>query len=108
VGELEDYFAAWNEPDRDRRSELLARAVTADVELIHPTWGRSAGVDALVEHIDGYRSALPETTVVLAIGTDGHNPVVRYAWEVVDRDGKPVLDGLDVMFRQVGQAADRR
>ncbi len=33
---------------------------------------------------------------MLAIGTDGHNSVVRYAWEVVDRDGKPVLDGLNV------------
>jgi hypothetical protein len=41
VKQIDDYFAAWNEPATERRRALLARTVTPDVELVHPTWGRS-------------------------------------------------------------------
>jgi hypothetical protein len=36
------------------------------------------------------------TQVVLASGVDGHNSVVRHASEIIDREGRRVLDGLDV------------
>lgn len=94
--QLDDYFAAWNEPQTERRRTLLERSVTTDVELIHPTWGRSRGIDALLTHIGDYQSALPETTVMLASGFDRHNDVVRYGWEIVDRGGRRVMEGLDV------------
>jgi hypothetical protein len=57
VQPLDDYFAAWNKPQTERRGALLERSVTTDVELIHPTWGRSHGIDALLTHIGDCRSA---------------------------------------------------
>jgi hypothetical protein len=89
------YFAAWNEPDTGRRRRLLERCVTDDAELIDPT-GRWHGVDGLVERIGRYQSAAPGTEVVPASGQDAHNDVVRYAWAIVDGDGRSIIEGLDV------------
>ena len=41
VSPIGEYFQAWNEPDVDRRRELLERSVTAEIELVHPSFGRS-------------------------------------------------------------------
>jgi hypothetical protein len=87
VGALDDYFAAWNEPSRDRRRELLARSVDAHVEVIHPTFGRSEGIEQLEGQIEQYLSAMPDTAVVRSSEVDGHNQLVRYAWTIVDQDG---------------------
>jgi hypothetical protein len=95
--EIDDYFAAWNESQPERRRALLESSVTPEVELVHPTWGRSQGIDALVADIDKYRSALPDTTVVLASGLDGHNGLVRYRWNIVDQHGRQIMEGLDVV-----------
>jgi hypothetical protein len=92
-----EYFEAWNEPDSDRRRDLLARSVTADVELVHPTFGRSRGIEALAEHIATYQTAMPGTEVVLTSAIDGHNQVARYAWQVVDAGGEPKVAGIDVV-----------
>lgn len=94
---IEDYFAAWNEAGAQHRRELLDRSVSRDVELVHPTWGRSRGLDALVNHIESYRSAMPGTAVVLTSEIDGHNGVHRYAWAIVDDAGRTTLEGLDVV-----------
>jgi hypothetical protein len=32
-------------------------------------------------------------------GVDAHNDVVRYAWKIVDPQGRDVLEGLDVAKR---------
>lgn len=92
------YFAAWNEADVEERRQLLRRCVERDVELVDPT-GRWQGVDGLVERIERYRSAAPGTTVVPASGVDAHNDVERYAWSIVDPNGRSVIDGLDVAER---------
>jgi hypothetical protein len=34
LDQIAEYFEAWNEPDPDRRRELLAGSVAADVELV--------------------------------------------------------------------------
>lgn len=97
VEEIDGYFAAWNEPLTERRRSLLERSVTADVELIHPTWGRSQGIDALLARIESYQSALPDATVVLGSGLDSHNDVVRYRWDIVDQEGHRMMEGIDVV-----------
>ena len=97
VKEIDDYFAAWNEPETERQRTLLERSVMEDVELVHPAWGRSRGIDAVLAGIDRYRSALPDTSIVLSSGLDSHNDVIRYAWNIVDRHGHRVMDGVDVV-----------
>lgn len=92
------YVEAWNERDVERQRDLLTRSVTADVVLIHPTFGRSCGIDALARHIGAYQAAMPETRVVLTSGIDHHNQVARYAWQVADTaDGHPLVAGIDVV-----------
>jgi SnoaL-like domain len=88
VSPIGEYFQAWNERDADRRRELLERSVTEDVELVHPTFGRSRGIDALSEHIASYQQAMPGTEVVLTSGIDAHNEIARYTWQVVDASGE--------------------
>jgi SnoaL-like protein len=92
------YFAAWNEPDPDQRRRLLERSVTDNAELVDPT-GRWQGIDGLAERIGCYQSAAPDTKIVPDSGIDAHNHVVRYAWTIVDAEGRNVMDGIDVAER---------
>lgn len=95
---LAAYFAAWNEPDADERRRLLGRSVTDDAQLIGPT-GCRQGVDGLVERIGRYHTAAPGARVVPASGVDAHSAVARYAWRIIDLQGRHVMDGLDVAER---------
>jgi hypothetical protein len=95
---LASYFAAWNELDPFRRRGLLGRSMTDDAQLIDPT-GCWQGIDGLVERIGRYQSAAPGTRVVPASGVDAHNDVARYAWKIVDPEGRDVSEGLDVAER---------
>jgi len=55
----------------------------------------SAG-NGLAERIGRYQSAAPGTKVVPASGIDSHNDVVRYAWTIVDAEGRNLIEGIDV------------
>jgi hypothetical protein len=92
------YFVAWNEPDPERRREILQRSLTDDAELLDPT-GRWQGIDGFVERIGAYQTAAPGAKVVPASGIDAHNNVVRYAWTIVDAGGQGVMEGIDVAER---------
>jgi hypothetical protein len=94
---IREYFEAWNERDDDRRRELLARSVMSDVELVHPTFGRSLGSDALAAQIASYQHAMRGTEVVLTSEIDAHNQIARYTWHVVDSGGRTLVAGLDVV-----------
>jgi len=83
------YFAAWNEPDPERRVAILQRSLADDAELLDPT-GRWQGIDGFVERIGNYQTAAPDTTVAPASGIDAHNDVVRYAWTIVDAEGQDI------------------
>ena len=37
VKQIDDCFAAWNEPQTEQRRAVLERSLTAHVELVHPT-----------------------------------------------------------------------
>jgi hypothetical protein len=89
-----------------RRRQLLERSVTADAELVDPT-GRWQGIDGLGDRIARYQSSAPATKVVPASDIDAHNDVVRYAWTVVDSEGRSVVDGIDVAGRANGGRLQR-
>jgi hypothetical protein len=98
---VESYFAAWNERDAGRRRELLRQSVESDAELVDPT-GRWQGVEGFVERIERYQSTAPGTRVVPASGIDAHNDVMRYAWMIVDPEGRSIIDGIDIAERTSG------
>jgi hypothetical protein len=95
---IDNYFAAWNEGDPMRRREMLERAITPEAELVDPT-GRWRGIDGVSERIGNYLSSAPGTRVVPASGLDAHHDVVRYAWSVMDGEGREIIGGIDIADR---------
>jgi hypothetical protein len=95
---LTDYFAAWNEPDSEKRAGLLEASITERAELVDPT-GRWSGVDGLSERIANYHASAPGTKVVPGSGVDSHNGIERYGWLIVDQDGNEIMEGIDVAER---------
>jgi len=97
---VDTHLAAYGEPDRERRAELIAQAWAADGRLLDPPLtgeghgGISAAADVVLEHYPGHR--FRRTSAV-----DAHHDHLRFAWELVGPDDSVVLTGLDV-----GELAD--
>ena len=85
---IDRYIALWNEPDPERRRELIAQTFTEDASYLGPLLGGDghAGLAALAdnieEHLGGYRFALTGEI-------DAHHDRVRYAWEILPPEGAP-------------------
>jgi hypothetical protein len=92
------YFDAWNEADPDRRRSLVERSIMPDAEFVDPT-GRWRGIEGLSQRIGNYLASAPGKRVAPSSGIDAHHDIVRYAWSVVDGDGREVIEGLDVAER---------
>ena len=92
---VDGYLAAYSEPDPDRRADLIARVWAEDGRLVDPPAtgegheGISALADAVQQQFAGHR--FRRTSAV-----DGHNDVLRSAWELVGPDGAVALTGMDV------------
>ncbi len=92
---VDDYLAAWNERDAQRRAELIERAWAPSGRLIDPPLtgegyeGISAVAAAMHEHYAGHRFRR-------ASDIDQHHDQLRFAWELVGPDGEVALRGLDV------------
>jgi hypothetical protein len=95
---IDIYFESWNESDPVQRRAMLERAITPEAELVDPT-GRWRGIDGVCERIGNYLSSAPGTRVVPASGLDAHHDVVRYAWAVVDGEGREIIGGIDIADR---------
>jgi len=97
---VDAYLSAYNEPDRDRRAELIDEAWAADGRLIDPPLtgeghdGISDMADALQQRFAGHRFRRVSDV-------DEHHGQLRFAWELVAPDGAVALTGLDV-----GELAD--
>ncbi len=92
---VDGYLSAWNEPDPDRRAELIARVWREDGALVDPplTGEGHAGISemaaAMQQHYAGHRFRR-------ASGIDLHHDRLRFAWELVGPDGQVALTGLDI------------
>jgi hypothetical protein len=92
---VDDYLAAWNERDEQRRAELIERAWAPDGRLIDPPFegeghdGISQMAAVMHEHYVGHRF---ERTS----GVDMHHSHLRFAWKLVGPDGEVAVAGIDV------------
>jgi len=91
---IDAYCAAWNEPDRARRREMLSAVWRAEATYTDPT-AHVAGVDQLVAHIEKVLARRPGARVVRTSAVDAHHGFVRFAWRVVQADGTLLPDGID-------------
>jgi hypothetical protein len=90
---VDSYIASWNEPDEERRRELVARTFTEDGSYVDPLMSGS-GVDGIAAMIGAAQAQFPGHRFELAFGPDAHNDVVRFAWKLVG-DGGEVARGVD-------------
>ncbi|HWJ62545.1 MAG TPA: hypothetical protein VNS19_11295 [Acidimicrobiales bacterium] len=89
------HLAAYAEPDRARRTELLGQVWAGDGQLLDPPFD-GAGVDAIADLVDTVLEHFPghafrRTTVV-----DEHHGFARYGWDLVGPDGTVAVGGTDV------------
>jgi hypothetical protein len=91
---IDAYCAAWNEPDRARRREMLSAVWRAEATYTDPT-AHVAGVDQLVAHIEKVLARRPGARVVRTSAVDAHHGFVRFAWRVVQTDGTLLPEGID-------------
>jgi SnoaL-like domain len=87
------YCAAWNEPDKAKRTAML-EASWADDGVYHDPTGTAAGRSALVDHIAGFHEQFPGHTLAPASGVDDNGDGLRFAW-VLRNGAEVVLEGMD-------------
>jgi hypothetical protein len=90
---VDDYLAAWNEPDAEARRALVERAFTPDATYVD-AHRSGAGHDGLDAMIAAARDGLPGHRVEPIADVDAHNDRVRFSWTLVGPDG-PVAIGRD-------------
>ena len=91
---IELYIAAWCEPDRARRQQLLERVWAEDGIYTDPT-ARVAGRTQFVDHIGGFFKQFPQARLEVTSGVDAHHEVIRFTWRMVLADGKVLVEGID-------------
>lgn len=91
---LVDYWTAWNADDLDRVPELLATAVTVDVEWNDPR-DSFVGIDELEAAVRRLRTSKPEYRFEIASEVDHHHGRLRYRWDM-RRGDRVLMEGLDV------------
>ncbi len=92
---IDNYLAAYCEPDRERRSRLVRRVFAEDARLIDPplTAQGHAQIEAQTETL---LTQFPEHRFRRSSGIDTHNGHARYSWQLVDAEGQVRLEGQDV------------
>jgi len=90
---VDTYIASWNEGDEARRRALVARALADDARYLDPLM-TGEGTDGIAAMIGAAQAQFPGHRFELSFGPDAHNDVVRFAWQLVGKDG-PVAGGTD-------------
>jgi hypothetical protein len=89
------YIAAWNEPDADRRRELVADTFDADATYLDPLMS-GEGTDGIAAMIGRAQQQFPGHRFELSAGPDAHNDRVRFAWTLLSvENGTPAGAGVD-------------
>ena len=87
------YVAAWNEPDHERRRQLLEQAWSDEGTSTDPQ-SSAAGRDAFVALIGAFVQRFQGTRLELRSNVDEHHGLLRFAWSMVGPGG-PVIEGMD-------------
>jgi hypothetical protein len=88
------YGEAWNQTDELKRRALLDQAWADDGLYVDPV-SEGRGRDALSEIIAGFHKQAPGARIVVTSGLDQHHNQIRFAWSLVQPDGKTAIEGID-------------
>src|SRR5690349_20688738 len=90
---IDQYCAAWSDPDPARRRELLSGVWRADATYTDPR-AHVSGIEQLLAHMDQIQARRPGARVVRTCAVDEHHGFVRFAWRAEQADGAVVLEGI--------------
>jgi len=90
---VDNYIAAWNESDQERRRSLVSETFTEDARYLDPLVA-GEGADGIETMIAGVRGAYPGHVFRLVSGPDAHHDRVRFTWQLHGENG-PVATGID-------------
>lgn len=91
---IDDYEAAWNEPDAERRAALLTSSCAAGVRYADPE-SDVTGLEALSAVIASFQTSYPGHVLRRASAVDAHHDLLRFSWLVERPDGTTMSGGLD-------------
>lgn len=89
------HLEAYAEPDRARRTELLAQVWADDGRLLDPPFD-GTGVAGIADLVDTVLEHFPAHTFRRTTAVDEHHGIARYGWELVAADGTVAVGGTDV------------
>ena len=92
---IDRYFAALNETDAGKRTELTHDTWTEDGGYFDPLQ-QAMGHDELVTVPVMAHEQFPGQRFVRTSGIDAHHGLVRFEWALVAEDGTPSVTGVDV------------
>ncbi|NGN42445.1 nuclear transport factor 2 family protein [Mesorhizobium sp. CGMCC 1.15528] len=94
---IDRYCAVWNEPDPARREALL-KSVWADGATYTDPRADTAGAGELLAHIAKIQAGRPGATIVRTSAIDHHHGIARFGWCLIEADGTPLPEGIDIAF----------
>jgi hypothetical protein len=97
---VRDYIAVWNEPDAERRRQLIRTLWREDAHHVARTLEAvgHAGIETRVA--DAYQKWVHEQGNVFRLrdGVDGHHDTIKLRWEMLPAAGGEVISiGLDFL-----------
>lgn len=92
---VDAYLDALNEADGERRAELVRTAWVEDGKFYDPL-AEADGHAAIGNLTVMAQEQFPGFRFVRTSGIDTHHGIVRFGWAMVDGDGKPAVEGIDV------------
>jgi hypothetical protein len=97
---IDSFFQAWNADGDDERLAAIRSVYTEDAVVKDPL-ADVQGHQAIAAFIAGARAQYPGHSFRRSSGIDGHHDLVRFAWQLLDPSGEPVVEGFET-----GQVAD--
>jgi hypothetical protein len=97
---VQDYLSVWNEPDAERRRELIRKLWQEDAQHLARTLEAvgHAGIEKRVS--DAYEKWVRDKGNVFRLrdGVDGHHGTIKLRWEMLPAVGGEVISiGLDFL-----------
>jgi len=89
------YFEIWHLPS-DARRQAIARAFADDAYYCDGA-AEASGHDGIAAMMEGVMTQFPGATLRLTSPVDAHHRQARFAWAMNGADGKPIVDGIDVV-----------
>lgn len=91
---LDHMLQAWNEPEANKVSVHLERALSTNVRFVDPS-ADVFGLEGFAQNIHEVKSKIPRAVYSRTSGIDTQHNFHRYHW-AIHQDGKLLLSGFDV------------